>query len=344
MPPKEKNPCLGCGKECTGQQFSVLCTLCALWCHKECAGISDPFFKNLELQKKEMGTAFWACRSCVNFASTFGAKVNARLQEISDKVDTLEARMEENAGGLEKVQEKADAVEKKVEEVETVVENMEKQVNDGMYDEMRAREAIKRNIVMYGVKDPDRNITDGKERMEEDKAECERIFIAAGMTARKTDIRFCRRLGERGEEWRPILLGMKSETIKCEVLDQAKGLQNTIYKDVGIGPDQTKQQKQAEIRLKEEADRMNREELNDQDKAKNLKWAVIGPRGEKRIVKIQDREDREGSRGPPTRGGRGRGRGRGTWNNDRTGDRSRRGRQEEDMDTEMERPRSRTKQ
>jgi predicted nucleic acid-binding Zn-ribbon protein len=71
----------------------------------------------------------------VNFASTFGAKVNARLQEISDKVDTLEARMEENAGGLEKVQEKADVVEKKVEEVETVVENMEKQVNDGMYDE-----------------------------------------------------------------------------------------------------------------------------------------------------------------------------------------------------------------
>ena len=151
-------------------------------------------------------------------------------------------------------------------------------------------------------------------------------------------------LGERGEEWRPILLGMKSETIKCEILDQAKGLQNTIYKDVGIGPDQTKQQKQAEIRLKEEADRMNREELNDQDKAKNLKWAVIGPRGEKRIVKIQDREDREGSRGPPTRGGRGRGRGRGTWNNDRTGDRSKRGRQEEDRDTEMERPRSRTKQ
>jgi len=87
---------------------------------------------------------------------------------------------------------------------------------------------------------------------------------------------------------------------------------------------------------------MNREELSDEDKAKNLKWAVIGPRGEKRIVKIQDREDREGSRGPPTRGGRGRG--RGTWNNDRTGDRSKRGRQEEDMDTEMERPRSRTKQ
>ena len=35
------HPCLGCGKNCTGQQYSVYCTLCKLWCHRECAGISD---------------------------------------------------------------------------------------------------------------------------------------------------------------------------------------------------------------------------------------------------------------------------------------------------------------
>ena len=59
---------------------------------------------------------------------------------------------------------------------------------------------------------------------------------------------------------------MKSETIKCEVLDQAKELRNTVYKDVGIGPDQTRKQKQAEIELKEEADRKNRDELTDEDR------------------------------------------------------------------------------
>ncbi len=45
-----------------------------------------------------------------------------------------------------------------------------------------------------------------------DKDECEKIFIATGSKARKSDIRFCRRLGEKGEDKeRPVLLGMKSK-------------------------------------------------------------------------------------------------------------------------------------
>jgi hypothetical protein len=50
--------------------------------------------------------------------------------------------------------------------------------------------------------------TDGKERMEADKEECERILIAAGSEARKKDIRFCRRIGEKGEDPRPVFLGL----------------------------------------------------------------------------------------------------------------------------------------
>jgi hypothetical protein len=335
-----KNPCLACAKECTGQQYSVHCTLCSLWCHKECAGISDAFFKNLELQIKEMGQSFWACRSWVSFASTFATKVNAKLKEVSDKVDNLQEKVEENTGGLEEAQGKINNVEKKVEKVEKTVEDMEKKVEEGMYEEMRAREAIKRNIVMYGVKEPDQNIKDAKDRMEADKEESERIFTAIGSGARKRDIRFCRRIGEKGEDWRPLLVGMTSETVKSEILDRAKELQNTMYKDVGIGPDQTRKQKQAEIRLAEEVKRKNREELTEQDKAKNLVWAVIGQRGEKRMVKVQERDNGGEWRTQTTRG-RGRGRGRGAG----TSDRGKRTRQddEEEMEIESER-RTRSKQ
>ncbi len=246
----------------------MLCTLCSLWCHKDCAGISDAFFKNLELQKKEMGQSFWACRSCVSFASTFATKVNAKLKEVSDRVDTLQEKVDANTGGLEEVSKKMETVEKKVEQAEKTVTDVEKNIEEGMYEEMRAREAIRRNIVMYGVKEPDQSITDGKERVEADKEECEKIFIAAGSETRKKDIRFCRRIGEKGEDWRPLLLGMRSETIKCEILDRAKELRNTAYKDVGIGPDQTRKQKQAEARLTAIVEKKNREELTDQDKAK----------------------------------------------------------------------------
>jgi hypothetical protein len=58
----------------------------------------------------------------------------------------------------------------------------------------------------------------------------------------------------------------------------------TNFKDVEIGPDQTKKQKQEEMDMKAEAVRRNREMPNE-DRAKNLAWLVVGPRGEKRLVK-----------------------------------------------------------
>jgi hypothetical protein len=141
--------------------------------------------------------------------------------------------------GVDTVEETVKKAEKAVEKVEKTVTDMAKELESGMYQEMRAREAIKRNLVIYGVKEPDQRLTDSKDKMEADKDECEKIFIATGSKARKSDIRFCRRLGEKGEDKeKPVLLGIKSETIKCEVLDQVKELRNTVYKDVGIGPDQ----------------------------------------------------------------------------------------------------------
>ncbi len=226
------------------------------------------------------------------------------------------------------MQEKVDTVEKRMEKLEKKTEEREASEDDGMFEELRAREAIRRNLVVYGLEEPDQTVTEGKDRMEADKNECENIFTTIGSKARRTDIRFCRRLRERRED----------ETVKCEILDRAKELQNTEYQHIGIGPDQTKKQKQAEIKLTEEANRMNREELTDQDKAKNLKWVVIGPRGEKRVVKMLDREEEGARGGPSVRGARGRG--RGTWARGR----EKRVRQDDAMEEDNDRPpRTRTK-
>jgi len=66
---------------------------------------------------------------------------------------------------------------------------------------------------------------------------------------------------------------------------------------------------------------------------------VVGQRGEKRLVKVEERESNREWRTQPTRGGRGRGRGRGGHNLDRT----KRVRPEDEMEEE-ERPRARAKQ
>jgi hypothetical protein len=80
--------------------------------------MSDPFFKNLELQIKETGAAFWACRLCQSFAATFGAKVNAKLKEVEEKVVGVQEKVETHTEEIQQNKEKLDNVGKKVEKME----------------------------------------------------------------------------------------------------------------------------------------------------------------------------------------------------------------------------------
>jgi hypothetical protein len=164
-------------------------------------------------------------------------------------------------------------------------------MEDGLYKEMRAREAIKRNVIIHGVEEPDSRCKTDEERTEANLAVCDKIFRATGGKTGRRDIRFCQRIGERGQGKRPILLAMKSESIKAELLDAAPRLQNTECKNVSICPDQTRKQQRPETNLKEQMEQKNRKELTEDDRAKNLQWMAIGRKGEKRVVKAQIRED-----------------------------------------------------
>jgi hypothetical protein len=135
--------------------------------------------------------------------------VNEKLKQMDRRVDDLQEKVQANTGGLEEVQEKVNTVEKRMEKLEKRTEEREASEDDWMFEELRAREAIRRNWVVYGLEEPDQTVTEGKDRMETDKNECENIFTTIGSKARRTDIRFCRRLGERGRtrglfywEWR----------------------------------------------------------------------------------------------------------------------------------------------
>jgi len=148
--------------------------------------MTDAFFRNLEQQKRDMGIAYWACRSCLSFA----AKMQTHLKEVDRKIKDLKGKVEENTAGLAKTNDKVGLVEKSVGAVGRKVEDMEKRMEEAMLEEMRAREAIKGNIVIHGVEEPGREVKDTKDRIEVDKKECERIFRAVGTNATRRDIRF----------------------------------------------------------------------------------------------------------------------------------------------------------
>ncbi len=66
--------------------------------------------QNLELQMKEMGQAYLACRSCLSFCN----KMNTQIKEVDKRVDQLMGKLEENTAGLKKADEKIEEVKKAV--------------------------------------------------------------------------------------------------------------------------------------------------------------------------------------------------------------------------------------
>ncbi len=70
-----------------------------------------------------MGIAYWwACRSCVSFAT----KMNAKFKEVDKRMDELTTKVDENAEELEQAQQKVEKVEKNVGHVEKKVDDMER--------------------------------------------------------------------------------------------------------------------------------------------------------------------------------------------------------------------------
>ena len=64
----------------------------------------------------------------------------------------------------------------------------------------------------------------------------------------------------------------------------------------------TVQQRKEENSMIAEVERMNEEELTDEDRAKTLRWLVVGPRGAKKIIKGIPREQQYGRGAPRGRG------------------------------------------
>ena len=59
-------------------------------------------------------------------------------------------------------------------------------------------------------------------------------------------MRFCRRIGERGGDPRPLVFGVYSEEEKRHLLEKAKELLYTRYEHISIVPDMTKSQRSGE--------------------------------------------------------------------------------------------------
>lgn len=102
---------------------------------------------------------------------------------------------------------------------------------------------------------------------------------------------FSKRLGRQGKNPRPLLVCLKQENRKKIILENAKHLATTEFRSVQIVPDLTKQQREADKKLRDEAAEKNRSELTPDDIAKNLGWVTVGKKGARKLVKKEVKPD-----------------------------------------------------
>jgi hypothetical protein len=216
-------------------------------------------------------------------------------------MESMDKRIGDNTENINRTRKEVGKMDTELRKVERRMDDMQEKLEETIFEEIRERDQRKLNLVIHGLEEPSDEIEDTRERAEEDKEACGLIFKTIKARATKSSLRFCRRIGKRGRDPRPVVVGMFSEEERRNVLEKARELQHTKYKNVNIVPDLTKKQRAEEARMKDEAERRNRD-LTEEDREKNVKWLVIGKRGERRMIKGQEREitsrgDRNGRAG-----------------------------------------------
>ncbi len=97
--------------------------------------------------------------------------------------------------------------------------------------------------------------------------------------------RFSRRLGARTEgRMRPLLVGLRGDEIKNNILADSKKLTGTHLNNVTVAPDLTKRQREADQKVREDAISRN-SQLSAADRAKNLRWVAVGQKGWRKLIK-----------------------------------------------------------
>jgi len=319
---------LGCSESFTRQDTAVQCVICGLWTHQKCGKISDEGLRFLEEQMEATGSAYWACKPCVAYSQG----ITQKIKVIERDVEQIKKDVKGNAEGVKRIESEVNEIKKKVDDNNQNIEEAIKASEMRMTGEWREREIRRKNLVLHRVVEAEATVRGWEARRDFDIERSSEILRAIGLGHLKAEIKACRRIGERGDEPRPLLLVMRTEECKRRIIEESRKLSTSNYKEVGIVPDLTAGQRREEEDMRKEAERRNRDELNQEDRAKNLFWTVVGQRGEKRMIKTVRREEQGGLRGD--RSGQGWDRRSSQPQQDRNNGKRRRGGEREEIEEE----------
>ena len=145
--------------------------------------------------------------------------------------------------------------------------------------ELQLQKRKKNNLIIFGLKESNQDAN------RDDKNELQSLLADLESTVNLNDAKFFR-VGRDLEKCRPLVLKLKNEGEKAEILFMAKSLKNKRkWQGVSITHDLTKlqcqEEKAREVELKSIAEERNRSLLAEE---KSKKWKVVGGRGTRRLM------------------------------------------------------------
>ena len=284
MPPKTNYPCIKCDAHVAKTASAVQCIFCDLWIHQKCANMTDEHYKQLVDAKETFGHCVYMCKSC----HISQKKTNSALNALDKRVTAVEEKNAAQDNEIAAVKTQVNDIKKHVDEFGKNKDKSRQESEFAVYQELRDREGRKSNVVIHSLLEPGADIVEPEARKSKDMDGLAGLFSEIGATVDvKRDVMFAKRLGARGEGARPLLVGFNNMESRDSVLDKAKNLadMDEDMQRISIIRDLTQKQRDEEEWLRTEAERKNG--LLSPDDAENWMWRVVGPRGQRRLIKAR---------------------------------------------------------
>jgi hypothetical protein len=168
----------------------------------------------MEAQIKVTGNTCWACKPCLAYA----AGITTKMKELEGRLEGVEKRMEDDSREVKGLAKKVEKVEEAIKKKDDKVDRAVREAEYRMSEEMREREARRRNIILHCVGEDRNEKSSGKDRQEWDRKSCYNVFSGMGVTLEEDAVRFCRRVGEKKDEPRPLVCGFWDERDRNKIL------------------------------------------------------------------------------------------------------------------------------
>lgn len=282
--------CLHCNEKVTERQYSVACSICDRWLHKDC-GIDDDEYKLIDKISQRKGFHSWSCDGCSLGLTKLHKMIASNQKEIATlrkDVDTVTATAGSNEAKITSNKTEIDSLKA---DVETLKTQPSSSSSAEVLSELDLRESKRPNLMIFSLSEADSTLSNSDKKsfdIEQVEDICAAIDCKIDSTS---DIKFIYRVGEKGSGSRPLTVGFNNPEKKDKILKSAWKLgneKNEKLKHISLAPDLTVIQLKKEQELRLEAETKNKSLT--EEEAKNYTWKLVGPRGNRMLRKVKKRE------------------------------------------------------